>query len=42
MRFLLAILLLLIVAPASAQQSQGMSQALVVSSCGCGRCPAVR
>ena len=36
MRFLLAILLLLFVAPASAQQSQGMSKALVVSSCGGG------
>lgn len=34
MRFLLAILLLLAVAPAAAQQGQGMSQALVVSSCG--------
>ena len=34
MRFLLAILLLLVAAPAWAQQGQGMSQALVVSSCG--------
>ena len=39
MKFLLAILLLLIAAPASAQQSQGMSQAMVVSSCGGGTLP---
>ena len=34
MRLLLAILLSLFVAPAFAQQGQGMSQAMVVSSCG--------
>ena len=39
MRFLLAILLLLFVAPASAQQGQGMSKAMVVSSCGGGALP---
>ena len=39
MRFLLAILLLLIASPAWAQQGQGMSQALVVSSCGGGTLP---
>ena len=39
MRLLLAILLLLIVAPAAAQQGQGMSRALVVSSCGGGALP---
>ena len=39
MRFLLAILLLLLAAPASAQQGQGMSQAMVVSSCGGGALP---
>ena len=39
MRLLLAILLLLIAAPALAQQGQGMSQAMVVSSCGGGALP---
>jgi hypothetical protein len=39
MRFLLAILLLLVAAPASAQQGQGMSKAMVVSSCGGGTLP---
>ena len=39
MRFLLAILLLLLAAPAWAQQGQGMSQAVVVSSCGSGALP---
>ena len=39
MRFLLAILVLLIAAPAWAQQGQGMSQAVVVSSCGSGALP---
>ena len=40
MRFLLAILLLLLAAPAFAQsQGQGMSKALVVSSCGGGALP---
>jgi hypothetical protein len=39
MRLLLAILLLLIAAPAQAQQGQGMSKAMVVSSCGGGALP---
>ena len=39
MRLLLAILFLLFVAPAAAQQGQGMSQAMVVSSCGGGALP---
>ena len=39
MRLLLAILLLLAAAPASAQQGQGMSKALVVNSCGGGSLP---
>ena len=39
MRLLLAILLLLVAAPASAQQGQGMSKAMVVSSCGGGALP---
>ena len=39
MRFLLAILLLLLAAPAQAQQGQGMSKAMVVSSCGGGALP---
>ena len=39
MRFLVAILLLLIAVPAWAQQGQGMSQAIVVSSCGGGALP---
>lgn len=39
MRLLLAILLLLVAAPAQAQQGQGMSKALVVSSCGGGALP---
>ena len=34
MRFLAAILFLLLVLPAQAQQGQGLSKALVVSSCG--------
>ena len=39
MRLLLVILLLLLAAPAQAQQGQGMSKALVVSSCGGGALP---
>ena len=39
MRFLVVILLLLVAAPASAQQGQGMSKAMVVSSCGGGALP---
>ena len=39
MRLLVAILLLLLASPAWAQQSQGMSQAVVVSSCGGGAAP---
>ena len=39
MRFLATILLLLLALPAHAQQGQGMSRALVVSSCGAAALP---